>query len=429
MPTPSPTAALRSEEVQEIIGRPPAWIIRMGTIIITSVVGAVLIGAWFVRYPDLVEAPVTFVSTAPPVQLVAHSSGRLQTLHVHDGDLTTAGQIVAILENTAATADAFTLARIVQTLDTTLNLPRALTHINLPTAVQVGDLQTDYVSLHQAISNYKIFLANRGYLDQLASLHTQIAYYDHLNTELATKRHSLNEQLALERQKDSVNRMLLGQKVIAKLDFNNNHKLYLNQQLFSSDNNANIIQNQLQQSEYKKTVVNLQNEHEAQRQDLLNKIRAVVKVMVGRIASWDQKYVLRTPIAGKISFFKVWTPNQYVKTDDPIFVIVPPLQNQFVRASLPVYKAGKVRAGQVALIRLNEYPFEEFGQLRGTIEKVSEVSLDKNYLLTIRLASLRTSTGFQVPLRTELSGTAQLVTADRSILQRIFGQVIGRLKR
>ncbi|MGI4762061.1 MAG: HlyD family secretion protein [Janthinobacterium lividum] len=429
MPTTAPTVSSRSEEVQEIIGRPPAWIIRAGTTVIASLMSLFLLGAWFVRYPDIVEAPVTFVSAAPPVQLAARTSGHLQTLYVHDGDLTSAGQVVAVLENAATTRDVFRLANVTQLLDTTLNLSRTLTHLNLPTAVQAGDLQADYANLYQLIGTYKLFLANRGHLAQLGSLRTQIAYYNHLNTELSTKRHSLNEQLGLERQKDSLNRVLLGQKVIAKLDFNDNHKLYLSQQLSSSDNKVSIIQNQLQQSEYQKTMTSLQNEHEVQRQDLLNKIRAAVNVLAGRLATWDQQHVLRTPIAGKISFFKVWTPNQYVKVDDPIFVVVPPLHNQFARASLPVYKAGKVRAGQVALIRLDEYPFEEFGQLHGTIEKISDVALDKKYLITIRLASLRTSTGFQLPLRNELSGTAQLVTEDRSIMQRIFSQVFGRLQR
>lgn len=429
MPTTAPAAALRSEEVQEIIGRPPAWIIRMGTVVIASLVGLFLLGAWFVHYPDLVEAPVTFASATPPVQLAARSSGRLQTLYVHDGDLTTAGQVVAVLENAAATPDVFRLAQLAHALDTTLNLDHTLAQLTLPTAVQAGDLQADYANLYQAIAAYKFFMANNNHRTQLATLRTQINYYHHLNAELATKRHSLDEQLALERQKDSVNRMLMNRKVIAQLDFNNNHKLYLGQKLSSSDNNASIIQNQLQQSEYQKTVVNLQNEYEAQQQDLLSKIRAAAKVLVGRIATWDQQHVLRTPIAGKITFFKVWTPNQYVKTDDPIFVVVPPRNTQFARAALPVYKAGKVRVGQSALIKLDEYPFEEYGLLHGTVDKVSEVSLDKNYLITIRLASLHTSTGFQLPARAELSGTAQLVTEDRNIIQRIFSQVYGRLKR
>jgi multidrug resistance efflux pump len=427
MPTFESPAATRSEEVQEIIGRPPAWIIRMGTLVITSLIVFVILGAWFVRYPDLVEAPVTFVTATPPVQLAAHSNGRLQTLYVHDGDLTSAGQVVAVLENAAVTPDVLRLSQIAQALDTTLNLSRTLAHLVMPTSIQVGDLQTDYANLYQSIDNYKVFMANRGHLSQLASLRTQITYYHHLNSELITKRRSLNAQLSLERQKDSINQVLMGQKVIAKLDFNNNRKVYLNQQLSSSDNNASIIQNQLQQSEYQKAMASLQNEHEVQKQDLLNKIRAAAKVLAGHIATWDQEHILRTPIAGKITFFKVWTPNQYVKTDDPVFIVVPPLHNQYARASLPVFKAGKVRPGQVALIRLNEYPFEEFGQLHGTVEKISEVSLDQNYLITIRLANLRTTTGFQLPLRTELSGTAQLVTQDRNIIQRIFSQVYGRL--
>lgn len=429
MPTTIPGATARSEEVQEIIGRPPVWIIRMGTLVIAGLLVLVLVGAWFVRYPDLVDASVTFDSVTPPVQLAARSSGRFQTLYVHNGDATTAGQVVAVLENAARTPDVFCLAKLAQALDTTLNLPRTIAHLDLPTTVQAGDLQTDYANLYQAIGSYKSFLANRGHLEQLASLRTQIIYQHNLNTELTTKSHSLNEQLFLERQKDSINQILLQQKVIAKLDFNDNHKLYLIQQLSSSDNKANIIQNKLQQSEYQKAMATLENAHEALQQELLNKIRAAVKVLVGRIASWDQQYVLRTPIAGKINFFRVWAPNQYVKTDDPIFVVVPPLSDQVARALLPVFKAGKVRAGQAALIRLNEYPFEEFGQLHGTVEKVSEVALDKNYLITIRLTSLRTSTGFELPLRNELSGTAQLITEDRNLIQRIFSQLYGRLRR
>lgn len=428
MPITMPGFAARSEEVQEIIGRPPAWVIRMGTLVISFLILLVLVGAWFVRYPDLVEASVTFDSVTPPVQLAARSNGRLRTLYVRDGDFTTADQVVAVLENAANTPDVFQLAKLTQALDTTLNLPRALARLDLPTVVQAGDLQTDYANLYQAIGNYKSFLSNRSHLAQLASLRTQITYQHQLNTELTNKGHSLSEQLQLERQKDSINRVLLKQKVIAKLDFNDKHKLYLIQQLSSSDNKANIIQNQLQQSEYQKIIATLKNEHEAQQQELLTKTRAAVKVLMGHIATWDQQYVLRTPIAGKINFFRVWTTNQYVKTDDPIFVVIPSLDNQVVRASLPIFKAGKVRTGQVALIRLNEYPFEEFGQLHGTVEKVSGVALNRNYLITIRLNSLRTSTGFEIPLRNELSGTAQLITEERNLIQRIFGQLYGRLR-
>jgi multidrug efflux pump subunit AcrA (membrane-fusion protein) len=422
-----PGSSMRSEEVQEIMGRPPSWIIRTGTTIIAVVVTFLILGAWFIHYPDLVEVPVLFVSATPPVQLAARSNGRLQRLYVHDGDTIANGQVVAILENAAITDDVFHLARIAQALDTTLNLDRTLASLTLPTAVQAGDLQADYANLYQSVNAYKFFLANRYHLEQLTSLRTQITYYQRLNAELTTKSHSLSEQLALERQKDSLNRVLVSQNVIAKLDFNNNHKILLGQQLSSSDNNTSIIQNQLQQSEYQKTVASLENDHKSQQQELLSKIRAAAKVLVGRIATWNQQYVLRTPIAGKITFFKIWTSNQYIKSDDPIFVVSPPLNSQYARATMPAYKAGKVKVRQPVLIKLDEYPFEEFGFLRGRVEKVSEVSLDKNYLVTIRLAGLRTTTGFRVPLRTELSGTAQIVTNERNIIQRIFNQIYGRL--
>jgi multidrug resistance efflux pump len=423
-----PTISSRSEEVQEIIGRSPAWVVRMGTLVIACLVTFALIGAWFVRYPDLVEAPVTFTSAIPPVYISSHTNGRIQTLYIRDGNSITAGQVIGVMENAASTKDMFRLSELVQSLDTTLSLERVLDHIALPTMVQVGNLQADYANLYQAINTYRFFLGNQYHKNQLASLKNQITYYYRLNTQLMFKRQSLNEQLALEWQKDSTNRVLMNQKVIAKLDFNNNHKTYLNQQLSSSDNNASIIQNQLQVTEYQKTIANLQNEYQAQKQELISKIQAASKTLVGRVATWDQEYVLRTPITGKITFFKVWTPNQYVKADDPVFVVIPPFSNHHVRAALPVYKAGKLKVGQSALIKLDEYPFEEFGMLRGTVEKISAVALDKNYLITVRLNSLRTTTGYLLPLRMELSGKAQFVTEDRNIIQRIFSQLYGRIK-
>jgi len=418
----------RSEEVQEIIGRAPGWIVRTGTVVVAGVLFAFLLGAWFIKYPDLADAPVTFSSTTPPVQLAANISGRLRTLYVHDGDFIQANQVVGIMENAAVPRDVFYLSKVAGSIDTTLSIDYTLSHIILPTTIQVGDIQADYTILYQAIMSYKFFIKNNNYSTQISNIRTQIQYYNKINNQLLAKRLSLDEQLKLEHQKDSINQILFGNKVIAKLDFDNNHKAYLSQRLLSIDNSTNIIQNKSQQSEYLKNISDIQHTRDQEYQNLISKVREAAKTLVGRIAQWDKQYVLRTPTTGRIAFFKVWTPNQYVKAEEPIFVVTTSLKEQVIRASLPIYKAGKVKVGQPALIKLDEYPFGEFGMLRGTIEKISEVALDKNYIISIRLSSMRTTTGYNIPLRAELSGVAQFVTEDRNIIQRIFSQVYGRLK-
>ena len=46
---------LRSEEVQEVMGQIPAWIVRWGITILFIVVLALLVGSYFFRYPDDID--------------------------------------------------------------------------------------------------------------------------------------------------------------------------------------------------------------------------------------------------------------------------------------------------------------------------------------------------------------------------------------
>ncbi len=45
---------LRSEPVQEIMGKMPSWIVRRGIFMMTILVAGLFTGAWFFSYPDVV---------------------------------------------------------------------------------------------------------------------------------------------------------------------------------------------------------------------------------------------------------------------------------------------------------------------------------------------------------------------------------------
>jgi hypothetical protein len=46
---------LHSEPVQEIMGRPPGWLVRSGIAVIVTVVTLLIIGSYFVSYPELIK--------------------------------------------------------------------------------------------------------------------------------------------------------------------------------------------------------------------------------------------------------------------------------------------------------------------------------------------------------------------------------------
>ena len=54
---------LRSEEVQEVMGQVPAWIVRWGITLLFLVVVALLVGSCFFKYPDVITADMTLTGS------------------------------------------------------------------------------------------------------------------------------------------------------------------------------------------------------------------------------------------------------------------------------------------------------------------------------------------------------------------------------
>jgi multidrug resistance efflux pump len=110
-----------------------------------------------------------------------------------------------------------------------------------------------------------------------------------------------------------------------------------------------------------------------------------------------------------------------VGSGEAVLMIAPPVQRYVAKATLPVQGAGKVKKGQKVLIKLAAYPFREFGMIRGSISNVSAVALDTAYAMDIQLANgLLTTAHRQIPSQPQLPGIAEVLTDDKSIMERLF---------
>ena len=86
---------LRSEEVQEILGRIPHWIIRWGITVIFLTMAVILAGSWFFQYPDIIESSLVVTTTHPPASIVARTNGKLDRLFVEDQQQVKQGDVLA----------------------------------------------------------------------------------------------------------------------------------------------------------------------------------------------------------------------------------------------------------------------------------------------------------------------------------------------
>ena len=78
---------LRSEELQDVMGKVPPWILRWGIAALFGIVIVLLTGSAFFAYPDVIQAPITLTGSTPPAGIVAFSSGKLDMMRTVDNQI------------------------------------------------------------------------------------------------------------------------------------------------------------------------------------------------------------------------------------------------------------------------------------------------------------------------------------------------------
>ena len=81
----------------------------------------------------------------------------------------------------------------------------------------------------------------------------------------------------------------------------------------------------------------------------------------------------------------VWSRNQNVKAGETVFTIQPSDSSRVLgKALLPLQGSGKVHVGQRVHIRLNNYPDQEFGYVKGQVASISPAPTEEGmYIVEI----------------------------------------------
>jgi len=150
------------------------------------------------------------------------------------------------------------------------------------------------------------------------------------------------------------------------------------------------------------------------------------------INDWELNYVLRSSIDGKVSFLQLWEENQIVNAGDNVFAVIPTNESGFIgKVKAPAQNSGKIKIGQTVNIRLANYPDREFGIIKGEINAISLTpDKDGNLLINVSLPkALETSYKKQIVFQQEMSGTADIVTEDLRLIERLLYQFRDVFKR
>ncbi len=416
---------IRSDSVNEILGRPPKWIIRWGVTVLFSVMVILLAGSALFSYPDIISAPVMITSGKLPVQMISRSSGRIK-LFVKESDSVREKEVLAYIEN-PVTFDAYLSLK--ETLDNNISAIYNIRNLSL------GSLQDYYQNLLTSVREYNEFRQMDYHNKKILQMERQLKSQSRNIKFLETQAVLSNEQLKIASKMFERDSLLFTRSAISSLELERSKSTYLSvvQQYESALFACNSAQITLSQ-----TKQNI-NDTRKEKSDLERKygqsINSALEVLKAKIAEWELQYLLVSPVDGKVSLTQYWQNNQNINNGEMLMTIIPAGASFVIgKIYLPLAGAGKVERGQRVNIKLDNYPYMEFGLLQTSVASISASPITQNnqkqLVVTLDFKErLITNYTIEIPVNEEMTGTAEIITKDLSAFERIANPVKYLLKK
>ena len=431
---------LKSPAVQEILGRPPRWIIRWGISIIFAVIAGLVVGSYFFKYPDIISATITVTTENLPAGVMAKTTGRIDTLLVYEKQKVQQGELLAVMENPASLGDVVAIKN---------KLPRpsgtpskfegdtvAAFCVLRSASFKLGDIQPAYQQFIKAYEDYQYFINTDYHHKKIAVIQKQI-YTQNLILQKTKQQLTLaSKQLASAHQVFSIDSNLYEKKVLSSMEFQHAKSNYL-QQLQAFENAKLSIDNQnmsILQSE--QAIFDLEQQRNEQLNNLQIALTGAYNQLQTQIKNWEQTYLLVSPIDGVVTLTKYWQKNQNINAGEVLVTIVPDEETRIIgKILLPPQGAGKVKEGQMVNVKFDNFPYMEYGMVRVQIKNISLVPVtvennQKAYMLEVDFPnSLITNYGKELTFSQEMTGTAEIITEDLRLLDKFLNPIKAVLKK
>lgn len=413
---------LRSEEVQEILSKPPAWIIRWGITGIFLLTFLILILTFIIRYPDFVAATVVITTEQPTERVIVRRSGAINEIFVRDRDTVKQGERLAVIRNTAKTDDVDYLKKLLR--KTTIS---SINNYSFPiestSNLQLGEIEAAYVNFEKNYVNYQLLKNLSPHFEQLKTNQKSINELESRLKAQIRQNEIQEEAYKLRRSEYERYRDLYGKGVISLQEFEAKEIEFLEMQRNLGAMSISISQLREALSSAYQNLRNTEIQKQEDQKRITTDLSLSLNNLKESIRDWEYNYVLKSSTNGILSFQNFWGTNQYINSGEVLFSILPIGETNLMgKLVIPSQNAGKVTIGQKVLVKLNNFPFQQYGLVIGRIRNIS-ISPDKegNYFIYISLPhGTTTSYNIDLPLNQELIGTAEIITEDLSVAERIF---------
>lgn len=416
----------RSEEVQTIIDRMPTRGSIYAIILTTLLIVTILSLGFIIKYPDTVDGQISITAHFAPVRLVANTPGKLHLLYENKTSVNE-DQVIAYIDNEANYKDILLIDSLLIRYDI-----QNLENFHVRSGLILGGVSSSFNSFCIAHSQYYRTLHSDIYKTMCSSLRQQneinSEIIENLDKELVLKGKKLN----IESQRLTKDSTLNRAKAISEQEYLRQQSTFYDLQAAYKELHSNKLSNMAQIKRNEQQI----QQYLLQEQESLDKLREELLVsksqLVNTIYAWKKQYLQISPINGQIEYLGFWRENYFVQNGQELFSILPE-QNEIVGEMIvPSYGIGKVKIGQTANVKINNYPYTEYGLIKGEVSSISRLSTKMKvsadtpnegnvYRIIITFPNgMRTNFDKTLELDFESQGTSEIITRPKRLIERLF---------
>lgn len=432
----------RSEDVDEILSEMPSWTLRWGLTVIFGIVATILILSYFIKYPDVIKGKINITSNNPPVPLVARSSGNIVII-VSDKSIVNENDVLGYLKSATKYEDILKLKQKLNFIrNSVANRLNSDSLSQFSDDLQLGELQVPY-------NNFLLKIKEIGSLDirgqntslRKESINKQISEYIQISERLKRQVQLLENEYNLQKKNfDNRYKALhkAGSISTEQLEQKQDEVFQKLKAVEAAKSNYDENQNRIITLQSQKVEVDF--EQKDRQLNTNNLLLDAYTNLLNQLNIWEQRYLLKATIAGKVNYLSFIKQNSYINENQEIANIVPEsgninntLTSTYVgELFLESSGSGKISEGQDVNIVLDNFNKKEFGILKGKVASIADVSStitsatgsQSVYKVYVNLPNgLTTSAKKKLSFRYGMQGNAEVITKNISILGRIFDTI------
>ena len=426
----------RSEEVSDIIERMPVRFGRWVGLAVLFFSFFILLFGWLIKYPDTIQGKITINSSKAPVKLIANSSGKLTLFYKNVQEQVVAGAYIGVIQNPANTEDIRYIMQLVKQFD--INSDTLYSYkLLFPEKVSLGEINLRYFNFLTALNticNYEkanIFEEEYKKLSEYIKWQKKLLQQTEKILQISHKQTNISQKWLLR------NESLQKKDMISEANLDQTRNTYLSNCYNEENLKKECTSIRIQIGDAENKLKQLTIEKYDKENEMKMKLLSTYYDLTDQSKTWEQTYVFKAPFTGYLEFMKFWTNGEFVPSGEEVFSIVPFQEDIIGQVLLPASGAGKVDVGNDVIIKLDNYPYIEFGSIKGKVKSISlvtkklktETSNIETYLVIVSLPDgLTTNYGESLYFKYEIKGTAEIVVKKRRLIERLFDNLKYRIK-